>query len=102
VAGDVAGLLARVIGAPPPVKSAAPQQIAAAQGDSEQEALPAVDSELEKQSSQDQPVPKPEVAAMEKDSMRRSEDDVATQNNLDNPENFPPSRARGHGGALPK
>ncbi|HEY1473655.1 MAG TPA: DUF3306 domain-containing protein [Pseudolabrys sp.] len=101
-ASDVAGLLARVIGAPPPAETAAPQQIAAAQDNSEQKALPASDSELTKQSSQDQPAPKPDVAALEKDFMRCSEDDVATQNNLDNQETFPPPRPRGHGGALPK
>jgi Protein of unknown function (DUF3306) len=101
-AGDVAGLLARVIGAPMPMEVAAPREIAAAQGDSEQKTLPAVDSEPTKQSSQDQPAPKPDVVALEKDSMRCSEEDVAVQNNLDNRENFPLLRPRGHGGALPK
>jgi hypothetical protein len=100
-AGDVANLLARVIGAPP-AETDAPRQVVAAQDNSEQNPPPAVDSEQPPQLPQDQPAPNQDLAAPEKDSMQRSEDDVASQYDSDDRENFPPSRRRGHGGALPK
>ena len=100
-AGDVANLLARVIGAPP-AETDAPQQVARGQDNSEQNPPPAIDSEPAQQLPQDQPAPNQDLAAPEKDSMQRSEDDVASQYNSDDRENFPPSRQRGHGGALPK
>jgi hypothetical protein len=101
-AGDVAQLLARVIGAPPPAETDAPQQIAQASGDPKQNLPQPVDSEPAEQLPQDHPVPNQDLAALEKDSVQRSEDDVAAQYNFDDQENFPPSRPRGHGGALPK
>jgi Protein of unknown function (DUF3306) len=100
-AGDVANLLARVIGAPPP-ETDAPRQVVAAQDDSGQNPPPAVDSKQPPQLPQDQPAPNQDLAAPEKDSMQRSEDDVASQYDSNDRENFPPSRQRGHGGALPK
>ena len=100
-AGDVANLLARVIGAPP-AEADAPRQVVAAQDNSEQNPPPAVDSKQPPQLPQDQPAPNQDLAAPEKDSMQRNEDDVASQYDSDDRENFPPSRRRGHGGALPK
>ena len=100
-AGDVANLLARVIGAPPAETDAA-QQVAAVQGNSEQNSPQAVEPEPAQQLPQDQPAPNQDLAAPEKDSVQRSEDDVASQYNSDDRENLPPSRQHGRGGALPK
>jgi hypothetical protein len=100
-AGEVARLLAQVIGAPP-AEAAAAWEAAAAQGDVEQTPPPAVESESAQQLPHDQPAPNQDLAAPEKDSVQRSEVNVAMQNNSDDRENFPPSRRRGHGGALPK
>ena len=100
-AGDVANLLSRVIGVPHS-DTAGIQQVAALKDNSEQIPPPAVDSEPLQQLPQDQPAPKQDLAATEKDSVQRSEDNGAVQNNSDDRENFPPSRQRGHGGALPK
>ena len=99
-AGDVAQLLARVIGAPPAEPT--PQQVARVQGNSEKNPPQPVDSEPAQQLTQNQPAPNQDMAAPEKDSVQRSEDDSAVQNNSDDRENFPSSRQRGHGGALPK
>ena len=99
-AGDVAQLLARVIGAPP--EDPRPQQVARVQDKSEQDPSPASDSEPARQLPQDQPASNQDLAALEKDFVQRSEDDVAAQYNSDDRENFPPSRPCGHGGALPK
>ena len=101
-AGDVAQLLARVIGVPPPTEADPPQKVALAQTNSEQVPSQAVDSELVQQSQQDQPMPKQELAAAGKEPVQRSEEDAATQNNIDDREDIPPPRRRGHGGALPK
>jgi uncharacterized protein DUF3306 len=98
-AADVAQLLARVIGAPP-AEPDTPQ--AQASGDPKQNPPQPVDSEPAQQLPQDQPAPNQDLAAPEKDSVQRVEDDVAVQNNSDDRENFPLSRQRGHGGALPK
>jgi len=100
-AGDVANLLSRVIGVPHS-DTAGIQQVAALKDNSEQIPPPAVDSEPLQQLPQDHPAPKQDLAATEKDSVQRSEDIGAVQNNSDDRENFPPSRQRGHGGALPK
>jgi hypothetical protein len=99
-AGDVAQLLARVVGAPP--EEPTPQQVARVQDNSEQDPSPASDCESAQQLPQDKPASNQDLAALEKDSVQRSEDDVAAQYNSDGRENFPPSRPRGHGGALPK
>jgi hypothetical protein len=99
-AGDVAQLLARVIGAPS--EKPTPQQVARARDNSEQDPSPASDSESARQLPQAQPASNQDLAALEKDSVQRREDDVAAQYNSDDRENFPPSRPRGHGGALPK
>ena len=101
-AGDVAQLLARVIGTPAPTEPDAPQQVALAQGNSEQNPLQTVDSEKAQELPQDQPAPKQEFAAPENDSVQRSEDDVAAQDSFDDREDVPSSSRRGHGGALPK
>jgi hypothetical protein len=102
-AGDVAQLLTRVIGTPAPTEPDAPQQVALAQGNSEQNPPQTVDSEKAQELLQDQPAPKQEFAAPEEnDSVQRNEDDVAAQDSFDDPEDLPPSRRRGHGGALPK
>ncbi len=100
-AGEVARLLAQVIGAPP-AEAAAAREAAAAQGNVEQTPPPAVESEQAQQLPHDQPAPNQDLAVPEKDSVQRSEDNVAMQNNSDDRENFPSSRRRGHGGALPK
>jgi hypothetical protein len=100
-AGDVADLLARVIGAPP-AKIDAPKQVAAAQGNSEQNPPQPVVSEPTQQLTQDQPAPEQDLAAPVKDSVQSNEDDGASQYNSDERENVPSSRPRGHGGALPK
>lgn len=101
-AGDVAQLLARVISAPPLAETDASQQVVATQGNSEQNPPPVVASEPAPQLPQDQPAPNQDIAEPEKDVVQRNEDDVAVQNNSDDRENFPLSRQRGHGGALPK
>jgi len=102
-ADEVARLLTQLVGAPPaPAETAAPQQAAHASGDAEQNPPPAVDSKQAQQLPQDQPPPMQEIAAAEQDSVLSSEEDAALQNNLDDPEDVPPSRRRGHGGALPK
>lgn len=100
-AGEVARLLAQVIGAPP-AEAAAAREAAAAQRNFEQTPPPAVESEPAQQLPHDQPAPNQDLAVPEKDSVQRSEVNVAVQNNSDDRENFPPSRRRGHGGALPK
>jgi Protein of unknown function (DUF3306) len=100
-AGEVARLLAQVIGVPP-AEAAAAREAAAAQRNFEQTPPPAVESEPAQQLPHDQPAPNQDLAAPEKDSVQRSEVNVAMQNNSDDRENFPPSRPRGHGGALPK
>jgi len=100
--GDVAQLLARVIGTPAPTEPDAPQQVALAQGNSEQNPPPTVDSEKPQQLPQDQPAPKQELAAPENGPVQRSEENVAVQDGSGDRENIPPSRQRGHGGALPK
>jgi hypothetical protein len=43
-----------------------------------------------------------ELAPAEKDSMQRSEDNIATQYNSEEQEDLLPPAHRGHGGALPK
>ena len=98
-AGDVAQLLARVIGAPP-AEPDTPQ--AHESGDPKRNPPQPVDSEPAQQLPQDQPAPNQDLAAPEKDSVQRGEDDVAVQNISDDRENFPLSRQRGQGGALPK
>jgi hypothetical protein len=101
VASDVAGLLARVIGAPL-AENTAPRQVAALDGNPEQISPPPAEAEPAQQSTQDQPAPQQDLVAPEKDSVQRGEDVVASQYKSDERENVPPSRRRGHGGALPK
>jgi len=101
-AGDVAQLLSRVIGTAAPTEPDAPQQVALAQGNSEQNPLQTVDSEKAQELPQDQPAPKQESATPENDSVQRSEDNIAAQNKFDDRKDVPPSRRRRHGGALPK
>ena len=101
-AGDVARLLAQVIGASPSPESDAPQQIAQATGEFEQIPPREVHSEQVEQLPQDQLAPDRDVAPPEKDSMPRSKDDVALQKRSDDRKGVPPSRRHGHGGALPK
>jgi hypothetical protein len=94
-AGDVARLLAQVIGAPP--EPAVTQKVASIE--SERGAAPA---DAEEQVPQDKAASTEGAATSEKDFVQRNEGDVASQNNLDAKKNFPPFRGRGHGGALPK
>ena len=102
-ADEVARLLAQLVGVPPaPAETGAPQQAAQALGHAEQNLPPAVDSGQAQRLSQNQPLPKQEVAAAEQDSVQGGEEDAALQNNLDDRQNVPRSRPRGHGGALPK
>ena len=98
-ASEVAQLLARVIGVPRE-ETAAPQQISAA-GDSEQPLSPPILSEPAPLLPHDQPALEPELTAAEKESVQR-EGNAAPQNGSDDREDVPPSRPRGHGGALPK
>ncbi|HEY1310582.1 MAG TPA: DUF3306 domain-containing protein [Pseudolabrys sp.] len=99
-ASEVARLLAGVIGGPRQ-ETDAPRQVAALE-DAGQVPPRAVVSEPAPQMSQDQPAPETELVAPEKKFEQGSEDDAALQNNSDKREDFPPSRPRGHGGALPK
>jgi hypothetical protein len=107
-ASEVARLLAGVIGAPLE-KADEPQPSAAAEGksgqdlpqDSPQEP-PLAAAEPAPQLAQNQPAAIEDSAAPEKNFAQRSDVDVASQNNSDERENVPPSRPRGHGGALPK
>ena len=102
VGENIASLLAQAIGTPPAAEHDAPQKLARVQDNSEQNPIKQADSGPAQQLPQDQPAPTEEFAAPEKVSMQRSEEDIASQNNSDERENFPPSRQRGHGGALPK
>jgi hypothetical protein len=92
--GDVARLLAQVIGAPP--EPAAAQKVALIE--SERDAAPA---DAEKHLPQDKPASTKE-AATQKDLVQRNDGDAASQNDFDAQKYFPPSRGRRHGGALPK
>ncbi len=100
-AGEVARLLAQVIGAPP-AGAAAARGSRPLQRNFQQTLLPEADSEPAQQFPHGQPTPDQELAAPEKDSVQRSEVDVAAQDNSEDHDDFPPSRRRGHGGALPK
>jgi hypothetical protein len=102
VGENIGRLLAQVVGGPVPVEVTPPQQSAATQGDSEQNPPQIVGSEPTQQLSQDHLAPTQDVARPEKDSVQRNENIGALQNNSDNREDLPPSRQRGHGGALPK
>ena len=93
-AGDVARLLAQVIGAPP--EPVAAQKVALIE--SERDAAPA---DAEKHLPQDKPASR-KVAATQKDLVQRNDGDAAPQNDFDAQKYFPPSRGRRHGGALPK
>ena len=88
-AGDVARLLAQVIGTPP--EPAAAQKVTliesgTAPGDTEEQLPQASTKE----------------AATQKDFVQRNHGDAASQNDFDAQKYFPPSRGRRHGGALPK
>jgi hypothetical protein len=102
VGENIAQMLAQAIGAPLPAEKDTLQQIAQEPSNSERNPPPAAASEPAQQSPQDQAAPIQELAAPEKDSTQCSEDDVATQNDSDDCKDFPLSRRRGHGGALPK
>ncbi len=102
-ADEVVRLLAQLVGAPPAsAETGAPQQAAQALGNAEQNSPAIVDSGQTQRLSQNQPPPKQEVAAAKHDSVQSGEEDAALQNNLDDREDVPRSRPRGHGGALPK
>ena len=102
VGENIASLLAQAIGTPPAAEHDTPQKLARVQDNSAQFPIKQADSGPAQQLPQDQPASIEESAAPEKVSMQRSEEDIASQNNSDERENFPPSRQRGHGGALPK
>jgi hypothetical protein len=97
---EVARLLAGVIG-DPPQEAAAPRQVAAIQESAQVPKLAGI-PEPASQLSQDQPAPEPELALAKEKFAERDEDNAASQNNSDGGEYLPPSRPRGHGGALPK
>jgi hypothetical protein len=99
-ASEVARLLAGVIG-DPRHEIAAPRPVAAAE-ESAQVLKPIGISEPASQLSQDRLALEPELAVTAEKFAQRDEDNAASQNNLDDGENLPPSRPRGHGGALPK
>jgi len=94
-AGDVARLLAQVIGAPP--EPAAAQKVASIESK-----CGAVSADAAEQVPQDEAASTNEAATPEEDFVQRNEGDVASQNDCDARKNFPPSGRRGHGGALPK
>jgi Protein of unknown function (DUF3306) len=100
-AGEVARLLAQAIGMPP-AQCDAPQQVPRVQDNSEQNSIKQADSGPARELWQDQPTQNEEPAAPEIVSIQRSEEDIASQNNSDERQDFPPFRPRGHGGALPK
>ena len=100
-ADEVGRLLANMIGTPQPEQTASPQQAALAEGHSGHSPTQATSSERT-QSLQDQSAPMQELAPAEKDSMQRSEDNIATQYNSEEQEDLRPPTHRGHGGALPK
>lgn len=102
VGENIASLLAQAIGTPPAVEHDAPQKLAGVQDNSEQNPIKPVDSGPAQELPQEKPARNEELAAPEKVSMQRSEEDIASQNDSDDRENVPPSRPRGHGGALPK
>ena len=94
-AGDVARLLAQVIGAPP--EPAAAQEVALI----ESECVTAP-TDAEEHLPQDKPASTKE-AATQKDFVQRNDGDAASQNDFDAQKYFPPPRGRRrHGGALPK
>ena len=91
-AGDVARLLAQVIGAPP--EPAAVQKVAAL--------IERGTADAEEHLPQDKPASTKE-AATQKDFVQRNDGDAASQNDFDAQKYFPPPRGRRrHGGALPK
>jgi hypothetical protein len=94
LAGDVANLLARMIGAPQPADPAA--QRSAPLNDPRKAAT----VELAQQLPEAQAAPA-QCAVAEESSVQR-DDDIATQNNSDEKSSLPRARRRGHGGALPK
>ena len=98
-ASEVAQLLARVIGAP--LERTEPEQTAAAQDNSTQNPALAA-SESRPELPQDQPTPVQDSAAPERGVVQCNEANVALRSNSDDREGVPPSRRRGHGGALPK
>ncbi len=99
---DVGRLLAQAIGAPPAAEPDTPLQVARAPGNSGQNPMQQADPGPAQKLPQDQPAPNEELAATEKVPVQRSEEAVASQNNSSEREDVPPSRRRGHGGALPK
>ncbi len=101
VGENIASLLAQAIGTPP-AQSDAPQQVARVPDNSERNPIKQADSGPARELWQDQLTQNEEPVAPEKVSIQRSEEDIASQNNSDEREDFPPSRQRGHGGALPK
>jgi uncharacterized protein DUF3306 len=92
---DVANLLAQVVGAPQPAEPVVPQSTAA------QQTLETPGEGLAQRLQQDGPAPAQVAAAPKEESVRRNED-IATQNDTDEKYSVPPTRQRGHGGALPK
>jgi hypothetical protein len=84
---DIGRLLAQAMGTLPPEPAAA-REVTVAQVNSAP--------------SQDPPKVKSDLAVVEKDSMQHGEIDAAPQKDSGEDENVPPSRPRGHGGALPK
>jgi uncharacterized protein DUF3306 len=100
--GDVARLLARVIGPSPPAKPGSPQQIARETDDFKQIPPREVHSGRVELLPQDHPAPGQDRAPPAADFVQRNTDDDALQANSGEGERLPPSRHRGHGGALPK
>jgi hypothetical protein len=94
-AGDVAKLLAQVIGAPQPAEPAAQQSTHT------NDKPEPTSADLTQQPPQDRSASAQDAAAADQTPMQRS-DDIATQNNSDEKDSTPRARHRGHGGALPK
>ena len=102
VGEDIGRLLAQVIGTPRPSETAAVQQSALPQDDSEQNPQQTAGSEVVQQSPHDQPAPAPDLTAAGKNLALRDAGDAASQYESADRSDVPPSRRRGHGGALPK
>ncbi|MGH7880886.1 MAG: hypothetical protein ACREQD_15530, partial [Candidatus Binataceae bacterium] len=94
--------LMQAIGAPPPAEAETPRQIASTRANTGQTSSPPGNSGTTGRSPQIAQADKTGVAESQKDFVQRSEADAASQNIVSDHEDSPPSRPRGHGGALPK
>jgi len=99
---DIGRLLAQAIGERPAAETDAPRQVAQPPENPNENRLTRTDLPSPQQLSDAESAPDQGLAAVAKDPVQRSEEDTAMQNNSGEAEGSPPSRRRGHGGALPK